>query len=411
VEIPQSLTLIGATMQMDEFELRAWLRLLLTPSIGNESARRLLIRFGNVQSIFEAPQLQLTEVVSRAQAEALLQQPVLLDAQAVRTLQWLSTPPKVLNAQRAIWPIGHPDYPESLLHLADPPLLLYVEGQIQQTLGPAVSVVGSRNPTPQGRQTAMQFGRALAEAGICVVSGMALGIDGASHQGALQYAPPSQTFKSSPTGASESESSLSYWKTVGVIGTGLDQVYPRYHEALAQEVLKQGVLISEYPLGTPPLAANFPQRNRLIAALGLGTLVVEAAMRSGSLITARMALDMNREVMAVPGSIHAMQSHGCHWLIRQGAKLVENVKDILEELQIPIHTDENNSPAPGGSQQAPAPHPVLDLMGFTPISLDALQMHCKLETSVLQSELLSLELDGCVARMPGGMFQRLKAPS
>ena len=397
-------------MQMDEFELRAWLRLLLTPSIGNESARRLLTRFGCVQGIFVATQLQLMEVVSRAQAEALLLHPVLLDAQTVRTLQWLSAKPKALHAQRAIWPIGHTDYPEPLLHLADPPLLLYVEGQVQQSLGPAVSVVGSRNPTPQGRQTAMQFGRALAEAGICVVSGMALGIDGASHQGALQYATP-QGLGSSLADLKRSGSNFSCWTTVGVVGTGLDQVYPRHHQALAQEVTAHGVLISEYPLGTPPLAANFPQRNRLIAALGLGTLVVEAAMRSGSLITARMALDMGREVMAVPGSIHAMQSHGCHWLIRQGAKLVENVKDILEELQISIYTDESNSPSSGGSQQAPAPHPVLDRMGFTPISLDALQAYCNLETSVLQSELLSLELDGCVARMPGGLFQRLKALS
>ena len=408
--IPQSLALNGATMQMDEFELRAWLRLLLTPSIGNESARRLLTRFGCVQGIFVATQLQLMEVVSLAQAEALLQPPVLLDAQTVRTLQWLSAKPKALHAQRAIWPIGHTDYPEPLLHLADPPLLLYVEGQVQQSLGPAVSAVGSRNPTPQGRQTAMQFGRALAEAGICVVSGMALGIDGASHQGALQYATP-QGLGSSSADLKRSGSNFSCWTTVGVVGTGLDQVYPRHHQALAQEVIAHGVLISEYPLGTPPLAANFPQRNRLIAALGLGTLVVEAAMRSGSLITARMALDMGREVMAVPGSIHAMQSHGCHWLIRQGAKLVENVKDILEELQIPIYTDEGNSPSSGGSQQAPAPHPVLDQMGFTPISLDVLQTYCNLETSVLQSELLSLELDGCVARMPGGLFQRLKALS
>ena len=397
-------------MQMDEFELRAWLRLLLTPSIGNESARRLLTRFGCVQGIFVATQLQLMEVVSLAQAEALLQPPVLLDAQTVRTLQWLSAKPKALHAQRAIWPIGHTDYPEPLLHLADPPLLLYVEGQVQQSLGPAVSAVGSRNPTPQGRQTAMQFGRALAEAGICVVSGMALGIDGASHQGALQYATP-QGLGSSSADLKRSGSNFSCWTTVGVVGTGLDQVYPRHHQALAQEVIAHGVLISEYPLGTPPLAANFPQRNRLIAALGLGTLVVEAAMRSGSLITARMALDMGREVMAVPGSIHAMQSHGCHWLIRQGAKLVENVKDILEELQIPIYTDEGNSPSSGGSQQALAPHPVLDQMGFTPISLDVLQTYCNLETSVLQSELLSLELDGCVARMPGGLFQRLKALS
>ena len=394
-------------MQMDEFALRAWLRLLLTPSIGNASARRLLTHFGSVQGIFEVPPVQLTEVISRAQADALLQPPVLLDAHTIRTIQWLSTQPKISHAQRAIWPIGHPDYPEQLLHLADPPLLLYVEGQVQRSLGAAVSVVGSRNPTPQGRQTAVQFGRALADAGICVVSGMALGIDGASHQGALQFVSP-QGASSFPSG---STARLSCWTTVGVVGTGLDQVYPRHHQALAQEVIGHGVLISEYPLGTPPLAANFPQRNRLIAALGLGTLVVEAAMRSGSLITARMALDMGREVMAVPGSIHAMQSHGCHWLIRQGAKLVENVQDILEELQIHLPIDGGSSPASSSSSHTAQKHPVLDQMGFTPISLDALQMHCQLEISVLQAELLSLELGGCVARMPGGMFQRLKAPS
>ena len=206
-------------MQMDEFELRAWLRLLLTPSIGNESARRLLTRFGSVLGVFEATALELTEVVSRAQAEALLQPPVLLDAQTIRTLQWLSTHPKTLHAQRAIWHIGHPDYPEPLLHLADPPLLLYVEGQVDQSLGPAVSVVGSRNPTPQGRQTAMQFGRALAEAGICVVSGMALGVDGASHLGALQFAKPPGA-RSSAADSSRSGASSSFWTTVGVVGTG-----------------------------------------------------------------------------------------------------------------------------------------------------------------------------------------------
>lgn len=393
-------------MQMDEFELRAWLRLLLTPSIGNASARRLLTRFGSVLGVFEATALELSEVVSRAQAEALLQPPVLLDAQTIRTLQWLSTHPKNLHAQRAIWHIGHPDYPEPLLHLADPPLLLYVEGQVDQSLGPAVSVVGSRNPTPQGRQTAMQFGRALAEAGICVVSGMALGVDGASHIGALQFAKPPGA-RSSAADSSISGASSSFWTTVGVVGTGLDQVYPRHHQELAAEVIAHGVLISEYPLGTPPLAANFPQRNRLIAALGLGTLVVEAAMRSGSLITARMALDMGREVMAVPGSIHAMQSHGCHWLIRQGAKLVANVKDILEELQIHIPTDGGNNPNAMGLQPTSQPHPVLKQMGFTPISLDALQIHCKLEIAELQSVLLGLELEGHVARLPGGLFQRL----
>jgi DNA processing protein len=393
-------------MQMDELELRAWLRLLLTPGIGNESARRLLTHFGSVRGVFEASDLQLTQVVSRTQVESLRHPPALLDAHCARTLLWLSVQPQALHAQRAIWPLGHPDYPEALLHLTDPPLLLFLEGQIHLSLGPAVSVVGSRNPTPQGRQTAMQFGRALAKTGICVVSGMALGIDGASHQGALQSLSPhgASSFPAMPRADSPSPM---YWTTVGVVGTGLDQIYPRHHRALAQEVIAHGVLMSEYPLGTPPLAANFPQRNRLIAALGLGTLVVEAAMRSGSLITARMALDIGREVMAVPGSIHAMQSHGCHWLIRQGAKLVENVQDILEELHIQTATDKHHSPASGGAE-APTPlHAVLDHMGFTPISLDALQTHCHLETSALQSELLSLELDGFVARLPGGMFQRL----
>ena len=393
-------------MQMDDLDIRSWLRLLLTPGIGNDSAHRLWTRFGSIQGIFEASELQWSEVISRAQIEALHHEPALLNAHFARTMQWLSAKPHAEHAQRAVWPLGHPNYPEPLLHLTDPPLLLFVEGQVQQSLGPAISVVGSRNPTPQGRQTAMQFGRALGEAGLCVVSGMALGIDGAAHQGALQSVAPPSTASSTLEAGTSNPSSI-YWTTVGVVGTGLDRIYPKHHLALAQEVMAHGVLISEYPLGTPPLAANFPQRNRLIAALGLGTLVVEAAMRSGSLITARMALDMGREVMAVPGSIHAMQSHGCHWLIRQGAKLVENVQDILEELHIPTTTDPSNRPNSNDSQQSETAHPVLDHMGFAPISLDALQMHCNLETSVLQSELLNLELMGCIARLPGGFFQRL----
>ena len=378
-------------MQMDDLDIRSWLRLMLTPGIGNDSAHRLWTRFGSIQGIFEASELQWSEVISRAQIEALHHEPALLNAHFARTMQWLSAKPHAAYAQRAVWPLGHPNYPEPLLHLTDPPLLLFVEGQVQQSLGPAISVVGSRNPTPQGRQTAMQFGRALAEAGLCVVSGMALGIDGAAHQGALQSVVPPSTASSTLEAGTSNPSSI-YWTTVGVVGTGLDRIYPKHHLALAQEVMAHGVLISEYPLGTPPLAANFPQRNRLIAALGLGTLVVEAAMRSGSLITARMALDMGREVMAVPGSIHAMQSHGCHWLIRQGAKLVENVQDILEELHIPTTTDLSNRPNSNDSQQSETAHPVLDHMGFAPISLDVLKMQCNLETSVLRSEEHTSEL-------------------
>ena len=248
-------------MQMDDLDIRSWLRLMLTPGIGNDSAHRLWTRFGSIQGIFEASELQWSEVISRAQIEALHHEPSLLNAHFARTMQWLSAKPHAAYAQRAVWPLDHPNYPEPLLHLTDPPLLLFVEGQVQQSLGPAISVVGSRNPTPQGRQTAMQFGRALAEAGLCVVSGMALGIDGAAHQGALQSVVPPSTASSTLEAGANTPSSI-YWATVGVVGTGLDRIYPKHHLALAQEVMAHGLLIREYPLGTPPLAANFPQRNR-----------------------------------------------------------------------------------------------------------------------------------------------------
>jgi DNA processing protein len=261
-------------------------------------------------------------------------------------------------------------------------------------LGHAIAIVGSRNPTPQGAQTATQFGEALGARGLCVVSGLALGVDGAAHQGALR-----------------GNTSRTCWHTVAVVGTGLDRVYPRQHQTLATEIATHGLLMSEYPLGTPPLAHHFPQRNRLIAALGLGTLVVEAALKSGSLITAKMALDLNREVMAIPGSIHATQSHGCHALIRQGAKLVENAQDILEELQLaplqqaPLWNDdavENDA-----TQINADTHPLLIHMGFAPVSLDALQARCGLDTAALQAQLLALELDASIGRLPGGLFQRL----
>jgi DNA processing protein len=256
-------------------------------------------------------------------------------------------------------------------------------------LGNAIAVVGSRNPTPQGEQTAEQFGEALSAAGLCVVSGLALGVDGAAHKGALK-------------GFAVRTANAEQWSTVAVVGTGLDRVYPRQHHTLAQDILQHGLLISEYHLGTPPLGQNFPKRNRLIAALGLGTLVVEAALKSGSLITAKMALDVGREVLAIPGSIHATQSHGCHALIRQGAKLVENAQDVLEELQLAAPIQK------GMFTDSPdTAHPLLEHMGFAPVSLDALHARSGLDTASLQAQLLSLELEGTLARLPGGLFQRL----
>jgi DNA processing protein len=383
---------------MDKNELRAWLRLSMTDGVGNDAARRLLGCFGSPQAVFEQTEAALCQVATPKQAQALLTVPNELAVQCVRTHQWLMYQPDTHN--HALWTLGDPHYPAELLQLADPPLMVYVAGQTERTLGNAVAIVGSRNPTPQGAQTAEHFGEALSAAGLCVVSGLALGVDGAAHKGALR-------------GGASSATNGKHWHTVAVVGTGLDRVYPRQHQTLAGQIALQGLLISEYHLGTAPLAHHFPKRNRIIAALGLGTLVVEAALKSGSLITAKMALDLNREVLAIPGSIHATQSHGCHALIRQGAKLVENAQDVLEELQLAPQQQVNLfADVLNGEEDAAVSdgeHPLLTHMGFAPVSLDSLQARCGLDTATLQAQLLTLELDGAVGRLPGGLFQRLAA--
>ena len=377
---------------MNKDELRAWLRLSMTEGVGNDAARQLLACFGSPQAVFEQTESVLRQVVSPKQAQALLTLPNELAVQCVRVHQWLTHQPDTHS--HALWTLGDPRYPTELLQLADPPLLIYVSGQTDRTLGNAVAVVGSRNPTPQGAEIAAQFGEALCAAGLCVVSGMALGVDGAAHTGALRGG-----------------TSATHWHTVAVVGTGLDRVYPSQHQALAQQIALEGLLMSEYPLGTAPLARNFPKRNRLIAALGLGTLVVEAALKSGSLITAKMALELNRDVLAIPGSIYATQSHGCHALIRQGAKLVETAHDVLEELQLApqqqvnLLADALANDGPTSSDDTA--HPLLTHMGYAPVSLDALQARCGLDTASLQAQLLTLELDGAIGRLPGGLFQRL----
>jgi DNA processing protein len=387
---------------MNDDELRAWLRLSLTDGVGNDAARRLLACFGSPQAIFTQPEGALRQVVTPKQTQALLQEPHEVALQCVRTQQWLAhaTP----DIGHALWTLGDAHYPTALLDLTDPPLMLYAQGQVDGMLGNAIAVVGSRNPTPQGTQTAEHFGTALYNAGLTVVSGLALGVDGAAHRGALREAHhiSPHTPQAAP------------WHTVAIVGTGLDRVYPRQHQALATEIAQHGILLSEYPLGTPPLAPNFPKRNRLIAALGLGTLVVEAALQSGSLITARLALDLGREVLAIPGSIHSPQSHGCHALIRQGAKLVETAQDVLEELQWMTTPQQSHVLAPTCAQAdqprragGPAEEALLDHLGFAPVSLDALQARSGLDTASLQAQLLTLELAGQLARLPGGLFQRL----
>ena len=374
-------------MLASQQELGHWLRLTLTPGIGNDTARRLLATFGPPENLWHQPLSDLGQIVSARQSQALQREPegwaTLLDD----TWRWLQDKP----TERAIVTLGDSDYPAALLDTDDPPLLLYAIGQIghlhQLQAQHAIAMVGSRNPTPQGSLNAHEFARSMASCGLTVVSGLALGIDGAAHEGALQGAAPGQL------------------ATIAVVGTGLDRVYPKQHLALAHRIAAQGLILSEYPLGTPPLNANFPKRNRLIAGLSQATLVVEAALQSGSLITAKQALEQGRDVFAIPGSIHSPQSKGCHALIKQGAKLVESAQDVLEELRWPE--------APVQSLQhptetAPADQGLLAQMGHDPIGLDALQARCGLETADLQAQLLELELAGQVARLPGGAFQRLR---
>lgn len=398
---------------MSPDELEAWLRLTLTPGVGNASARKLLLAFGLPQSIFHQSAQALRQVVSSTQVEELLREPAELPALLQTTLCWLAHSNPGALARRVV-SLGDVGYPTALLSLDDPPLLLYLLGAgefienspltpVEQAHAApdleakyplcadrSLAVVGSRNPTPQGISHARDFSKTLGQAGLTIVSGLALGIDGAAHEGALQ--------------ANAS--------TVAVVGTGLDRVYPKVHHALAHRIAQSGLLISEYPLGTPPLSANFPRRNRLIAALAHGTLVIEATLKSGSLITARLASEQGKEVFAIPGSIHAAQSRGCHALIKQGAKLVESALDVLEEYPSlkgsNIATDSVAVDACTESQEGLfyTHHVLRDALGFDPVGLDALQARSGLDTAQLQALLLNMELQGQVARLPGGLFQR-----
>jgi DNA processing protein len=358
-------------------ELAAWLRLLETPRVGRESARRLLAAFGSPQAALAATEAARRQVVGTEAAGALSHAPEALHALVDATSRWLEAG----GEPRHVITLGDPLYPPALLETADPPLLLYGQGRIELLGAPSVAVVGSRNPSAQGSANAHAFAAELSRAGLTVVSGLALGVDGAAHEGAL----------------------LGPGATIAVVGTGLDRVYPRGHAELARRIAREGLLLSEYALGTPPLAHNFPLRNRIIAGLSRGTLVVEAALESGSLITARLAVEAGREVFAIPGSIHSPLSRGCHVLLRQGAKLVETAQDILEELRLAAPAA---SPA---AAEAPAEDgdPVLEALGYDPVSLDALVARTGWTPQALNSRLLELELQGRVARLPGQLFQRI----
>ena len=362
---------------IDTEELGAWLRLLETPQVGRESARKLLAAFGSPQAVIAASTSARREVAGLGSATALASSSAALDALIKTTLEWLAA-----ETARSVVVLGSPLFPPALLHAADPPLLLYVQGRIELLNGEALAVVGSRNPTRQGTDNARSFSAHLSQAGLTIVSGMALGIDAAAHEGGL-------------------EGSAS---TIAVVGTGLDRVYPKRHLALAHRIAEQGLIVSEYSLGTPPLPAHFPNRNRIIARLSRGTLVVEAALKSGSLITARLASESGRDVFAIPGSIHSPQSRGCHALIKQGAKLVETAQDILEELRLPgsVATVASRQNEPALTEDT-----VLAALGFDPVTLDALVARTDWSAAELNVRLLELELSGQIARLPGQLFQRL----
>jgi DNA processing protein len=358
-------------------ELAAWLRLLETPHLGRAAVRRLLERFGSAEAVFAARPAAWRDVVGPVAADALQAPPASLQALLPATLAWLGQP------GRHVVTLGDPLYPPLLLESPDPPLLLYAEGRVDLLAAPSVAIVGSRNPTAQGADNARAFATTLAQAGLTVVSGLALGVDGAAHEGALAAAAA----------------------TIAVVGTGLDTVYPRRHRALAQRIVRHGLVVSEFPLGTPSLPPHFPQRNRIIAGLTLGTLVVEATLQSGSLITARMAADAGRDVFAIPGSIHAPQARGCHHLIKQGAKLVDGAHDVLDELGwasaiVPGTATASHAPARPGDA-------VLAALGHDPITLDLLVARTGWPSHDVQIRLLALELEGLVARLPGQRFQRL----
>lgn len=362
--------------------LAPWLMLRRLPDVGTRTQFDLLEHFGSVENIFSAGRGQLEKVlVGKHEAiDALLAGP---DEDALKSeLEWLGEPGHHLLT----W--SDPDYPVLLREIPDPPLVLYIVGERRLLSSLQIAIVGSRNPTPMGRENAHAFAKSLAGAGLVVTSGLALGVDGAAHRGALEAGG----------------------QTIAVAGTGLDRVYPARHRELAHEIAGHGgALVSEFPLGTPPLPENFPIRNRIISGLSLGTLVVEAALQSGSLITARLAVEQGREVFAIPGSIHSPQARGCHALIRQGAKLVESAQDVLEELGPLVSVAARAMVADTAPERLldPATTALLKQMGHDPVSIDALIERSGLTADAVSSMLLQMELNGLVSNCPGGKVQRI----
>lgn len=377
---------------IDDTNIESWLELCLVKGVGDESIRRLLVAFGSPAAILSASEMALERVVRKSIGKHIKRgaEPARISA----ALNWLKDP------ANSIVTLAESDYPAQLLNIQDPPPLLYFKGNRDLLTKPALAIVGSRNATPQGLSNAEAFAESASNAGFCIISGMALGIDAAAHAGGLRGSAAS----------------------MAVVGTGLDIVYPAKNHQLAHKLAKNGALISELPLGTPAIGRNFPRRNRIISGMSQGCLVVEAALRSGSLITAKQALEQGREVMAIPGSIHSPLSKGCHLLIKEGAKLVENIQDILDELNYPashrcqkkndIRENIAGETMQAQIQQFSAVFPsdegerLLECLGHDVIDIDTLCVRSGLTVESVSAMLLTLELNGYVSCLPGNCYQR-----
>lgn len=363
-------------------DAESWLRLALTEGVGSSTLRRLLSAFGSPAEVLATDQRSLERVIKKATAANIFLRKV-DEKKLATTLDWLK------DSNNSLITLSDSDYPDYLLNISDPPPLLYFKGQRHLLAQPALAIVGSRNATPQGLENAAAFAEAASNAGFCIASGLAQGIDTAAHLGGLRGATSS----------------------IAIVGTGLDLVYPAKNRELAHKLANQGALISEFHLGMPARSQNFPRRNRIISGMSHACLVVEATLRSGSLITAKLALEQGREVMAIPGSIHSPLSKGCHALIKQGAKLVESIQDILEELKGQLDVNSGFLPVvePGELDvESNDDAGLLSHLNYDPVDIDTLCTRSGLTAEIVSAMLLALELEGKIGCLPGGKYQRIR---
>lgn len=356
-------------------ELSYWLRLYFTYGVGPATFLKLLQHFGSVESIYQSNAHTISGLVGAGVAKAIFANDY--HSEIERAFQWRDANPKV----RHIITLKDSVYPISLAQIAQPPVVLFAEGNIELLEKNKIAIVGTRHPTQTGIDNARSFAMSLAEHDLTIVSGLAAGVDRYAHEGALN----------AKSGGS----------TIAVVGTGIDMVYPASNRALFNQVRERGLILSEFPLGTPPISNNFPRRNRIVVGLSSACLVIESTIDGGSMISADFALEMGREILAIPGSIHNPMARGCHKLIKSGAKLCENVHDVLDEIKIQIRHNSIHQ------QVSETEDPVLRAMGHDPITVDSICAKLQVDFSELCGKLLELELDEQIVDCGGGRYQRV----